>query len=67
MCVHRGHCRSPPVLYDGFDSILRIAIVVYMGDFRIAGHFGLLKIEILNHSKLTGTCLFRVRTYSSCL
>ena len=55
MCVHRGHCRSPPVLYDGFDSILRIAIVV------------LLKIEILNHSKLTGTCLFRVRTYSSCL
>ena len=40
---------------------------VFMGDFRIAGHFGLLKIEILNHSKLTGTCLIRVNTYSSCL
>ena len=30
-------------------------VYTYMGDFRIAGHFGLLKIEILNHSKLTGT------------
>ena len=51
-CVRKFHMCSMSVKIQLFNTYCSP-----MGDFRIAGHFGILKIEILNHSKLTSRYL----------